>query len=194
MLVAQREGGLFSALHLYLAREQWEAAAHDLLPSSDFKISLVYRCIIYMNALQGVCLRLSPPFCVSFVPLVSIIPPLAFGPCSGLAGVNRLGPCGFFRLVNCIVDVMKHMHFAILAAVHCLQLDTGRPDVGLASRWKMQSSSFCTSERACHGTSWPCGNKCALRERHALCAQFVMCEMWLWGVPLFELAVFFFLF
>lgn len=45
----------FSALHLYLAREQWEAAAHDLLPSSDFKISLVYRCIIYMNALQGVC-------------------------------------------------------------------------------------------------------------------------------------------
>lgn len=24
------------------------------------------------------------------------------------------------------------------------------PDVGLASRWKMQSSSFCTSERACH--------------------------------------------
>lgn len=37
-------------LHLYLAREQWEAAAHDVLPSSDFKISLVYRCIIYMNA------------------------------------------------------------------------------------------------------------------------------------------------
>lgn len=80
--------------------------------------------------------RLSPPLCVSFVPLMSIIPPLAFGPCLGLAGVNRLGPCGFFRLVNCIVGVMKHMHLAIPAGVHCLRMDTGRPDVGLSSRWE----------------------------------------------------------